>query len=207
MLKSLFGKGYYFFFRAWRRVQGLIDLRKPILGFCGKGVVIHPSAVLPNPLSIFIGDGTHIWDHSFLGTYFNGQIHVGTNSIINSYARLNAYEGNIKVGKDSTLNEFSLISCGGGGVVIGNGVRIGAHTMIVASNHATEDRETPIWRQGIISEGVIIHDGVWIGSNVVVLDGIEIGEGTIIGAGSVVTKDIPPYSVAVGVPVKVLRQR
>jgi len=207
MLKSFFGKGYCFFYRAWRRIQGLVDLRKVILGSCGKRVVIYPSAIIPNPLSLFLADGVHLLDHSFFCTYFDGQIHIGANSIINSYARLSTYEGNIEIGQDSTLNEFSMINCAKGGVKIGNGVRIGAHTVIFASNHTSEDREIPIWQQGLTSEGVTIHDGVWIGSNVMILDGIEIGEGSIIGAGAVVTKNIPPYSIAAGVPAKVLRQR
>lgn len=53
----------------------------------------------------------------------------------------------------------------------------------------------------------IIDDDVWIGRNAIILPVVHIGKGTIIGAGAVVTKDIPPYSVAVGVPAKVIRNR
>ncbi|MBA2748254.1 MAG: acyltransferase, partial [Tatlockia sp.] len=56
-------------------------------------------------------------------------------------------------------------------------------------------------------QGVVIEDNCWLGYGVKVLDGVTIGEGSVIGAGAVVTKDIPPYSVAVGVPAKVVRSR
>ena len=54
---------------------------------------------------------------------------------------------------------------------------------------------------------MVIHDDVWIGLNVVVLQGVTIGQGSIIGAGSVVTRDVPPFSIARGVPAKVVRSR
>jgi acetyltransferase-like isoleucine patch superfamily enzyme len=53
----------------------------------------------------------------------------------------------------------------------------------------------------------IIEDNVWIGANCIIMKGITIGEGSVIGAGSIVTKDIPPYSIAVGVPAKVIKNR
>ena len=54
---------------------------------------------------------------------------------------------------------------------------------------------------------VVIGSNVWIGANAIVLPGVTIGKGSVIGAGIVVTKDIPPYSVAVGVPAKVIKSR
>jgi galactoside O-acetyltransferase len=56
------------------------------------------------------------------------------------------------------------------------------------------------------SEPIVIEDKVWIGSNVVVLPGVTIGYGAVIGAGSVVTRDIPPMTVAVGTPCRVVRR-
>ena len=59
----------------------------------------------------------------------------------------------------------------------------------------------------VVLGSVTVEDDVWIGSNCVILPGVTIGCGSVIGAGAVVTKDIPPYSIAVGVPAKVLKQR
>jgi acetyltransferase-like isoleucine patch superfamily enzyme len=53
----------------------------------------------------------------------------------------------------------------------------------------------------------VIEDGVWLGCGVTVLRGLRIGKGSVIGAGSVITNDIPPYSIAVGIPAKVIRKR
>jgi len=207
MMKSFLGKGYYILFRLIRQILGSIDLRKVILGSRGKGILIQPSAVISNPLALYIKDNVQLLDHSFFWTHQKGEIQIGASSIINSYARLSAFDGKIEIGENSTLNEFSIISCASGGVRIGNGVRIGAHTVVVATNHKSDDLAIPIWQQGLISEGITIRDGAWIGSNVMILDGVEIGEGSIIAAGAVVTKSIPPYCIAAGVPAKVLRRR
>ncbi|WP_264367794.1 DapH/DapD/GlmU-related protein [Paraglaciecola mesophila] len=61
--------------------------------------------------------------------------------------------------------------------------------------------------QGIVTAPVIIKDNVWIGYGVTILKGVEIGEGSIVAAGSVVTKNIPPYSIAGGIPSKVIKMR
>ena len=56
-------------------------------------------------------------------------------------------------------------------------------------------------------EKIIIGNDVWIGSNVTILDGVTIGDGAIIGTGAVVSKDIPPYAIAVGCPIRIIRYR
>jgi len=74
-------------------------------------------------------------------------------------------------------------------------------------NHIYKDPKTPIRLQEIRAIGIIIEDDVWLGVGSTVLDGVTIGKGSVIGAGAVVTKDIPPYSIAVGVPAKVIKKR
>jgi galactoside O-acetyltransferase len=61
--------------------------------------------------------------------------------------------------------------------------------------------------QGITAEGIVVEDDVWLGSGAIVLDGVHIGRGSVIGAGAVVTEDLPPYSIAVGSPARVVRDR
>ena len=58
----------------------------------------------------------------------------------------------------------------------------------------------------MINERVILEDNVWIGDNVTVLPGVTIGKGSIIGSNAVVSKSIPPYSIAVGIPARVIKQ-
>lgn len=111
-----------------------------------------------------------------------------------------------KVGKNSSLNTGVLID-GFGGVTIGEGVRIAAYVTINTADHDFEDTSKKIMEQGYICSEVRIEDDVWIGAHVCINKGISIGKGSVIGSGSVVTKDIPPYSIAVGNPCRVIKQR
>lgn len=94
-----------------------------------------------------------------------------------------------------------------GNVIIKENVAIGPNTVIIGANHNFENISVPINKQGSNSKGILIECNVWIGANVTVLDGVTIGEGSVIGAGSVVSKSIPAFSVAVGVPCRVIKTR
>jgi acetyltransferase-like isoleucine patch superfamily enzyme len=80
-------------------------------------------------------------------------------------------------------------------------------TSIVGYSHTFEDPTTPIVEQPITAKGIRIGSDVWLGTQVTVVDGVTVGDGAVIGAGSVVTHDVPPRTVAVGVPARVLRKR
>jgi len=112
----------------------------------------------------------------------------------------------VKIGRKSTLNQGVIID-GFGGVEIGEGVRIAAYAVINTADHAFDDVTRPIHEQGFVVASVKIENDVWIGAGVKINKGVTIGEGSVIGSGAVVTKDIPPYSIAAGVPCKVLRSR
>jgi len=86
---------------------------------------------------------------------------------------------------------------------IGDGVMIAPSVTITTTGHPIHPELREDFRR--FSKPIVIEDRVWIGSNVVVLPGVTIGYGSVIGAGSVVTRDIPPLSVAVGVPCRVVR--
>ncbi|MDO4962051.1 MAG: sugar O-acetyltransferase [Eubacteriales bacterium] len=89
-----------------------------------------------------------------------------------------------------------------GGIVIGDGCQIGHHVTIVTVNHGQE----PENRGNLHPEPVHIGKGVWIGANSTILPGISIGDYAIIGAGSVVTHDVPAYTVAAGNPARLIRK-
>ncbi|MFH0846039.1 MAG: acyltransferase [Patescibacteria group bacterium] len=90
-----------------------------------------------------------------------------------------------------------------GKVKIGNNVSIGPNVNIPGANHNIKTTES-IKTSGNEMKGTIIKDEVWIGGNSSILDGVTIEKGAVIGAGSVVTKDIPEYAIAVGAPAKVV---
>ena len=85
---------------------------------------------------------------------------------------------------------------------------MGPEVVIYTSGHKFDRTDIPMMEQGNTdAEPVTIGDDVWIGRRVMIMPGVTIGNGCVIGAGAVVTKDIPPYSVAGGVPAKVLKSR
>lgn len=107
---------------------------------------------------------------------------------------------NTRVGENVFINACCNVQ-DQGGVRIGNDCLIGHAVVIATLNHA----EDPLQRQSLTARPVLIEDYVWIGSHVTICPGVTIGYGSIIGAGAVVTKDVPPLSVAVGVPARVIR--
>ncbi len=137
---------------------------------------------------------------------FEYSIEVGKSSVVKDHSRLCPRTGFIKIGQRCSINPFCVL-LGYGGITIGNDVRIASHTTITAFNHDFDDIEQTIIEQGNSCRGITIEDDVWIGAGVRVLDGVTIGKGSVIGAGSVVTKDVPSYSVFVGVPAKMLQIR
>lgn len=91
---------------------------------------------------------------------------------------------------------------------IGNYVMMGEDCTIIASNHRFDRTDIPMMQQGFSEERpVTIGNDVWIGDRVMILPGVQIGDGCIIGAGSIVTHDVPPYSIAAGNPARVIKHR
>lgn len=126
--------------------------------------------------------------------------------------------GNIKLGRFVSINGPSTrVSSRIYGIEIGSFTSIASNVVIQEDYHRT-DRPTSYFifknifqdsiSKDIYSKGpIIIEEDVWIGSNSVILSGIKIGRGSVIGAGSIVTKDIPRYSIVVGNPAKVIKSR
>jgi acetyltransferase-like isoleucine patch superfamily enzyme len=78
---------------------------------------------------------------------------------------------------------------------------------LICGNHTFVRRDLPIRSQPTEELPITIGDDVWLGASAIVLGGVSIGEGSVVGAGSVVTQDLPPYSIARGVPARVVGVR
>jgi acetyltransferase-like isoleucine patch superfamily enzyme len=140
------------------------------------------------------------------GFSFGGRILVSEWVIISDGVIIATYGGAIEIAARAYIGPYCVLY-GHGGLVIGRNTMIGAHTVIVPANHGYERVDVPMNLQPLTRKGINIGDDVWIGSGCRVLDGIRIGKGAVIGAGSVVTRDIDPYSIAFGVPAVVVRSR
>jgi maltose O-acetyltransferase len=115
------------------------------------------------------------------GAYFGYDVEIGDYSSIGTNARLDAAAG----------------------IVIGNHVMMAPDVVIVTANHKHDDITRPMTGQGFERKPVIIEDDVWIGTRAIILPGVRIGRSSIIGAGAVIAKDVPPFSVAVGNPAQI----
>jgi acetyltransferase-like isoleucine patch superfamily enzyme len=119
---------------------------------------------------------------------------------------LHAHGGAITLGANVYLGPYTVIY-GHGGVEIGDHTLVSMHCRILSSNHAVPPPGTIIRSQPDLPRRTKVGRDVWLGAGVTVLGGVTIGDGCVVGAGAVVSKDLPPYSVAMGVPAVVVRQR
>jgi acetyltransferase-like isoleucine patch superfamily enzyme len=175
----------------------------------GRGVVFGRSLVIRQPAKIEIGNGTLIDDRSILtvrGSARSG-ISIGRDVFVGRDTTLNSRDGTIEIG-DSVVLSSSVRIGSTSRVVLGKHVLVGAFSYIGGASRKFDRLDVPIAHQGSeLRGGVVIEDDVFLGGGVIVNDGVRIGRGSVVGAGSVVTRDLPAYSVAVGAPAKVVRSR
>ena len=112
----------------------------------------------------------------------------------------------ISVGKRVAINVGTYID-GRGGITMGDNILIGPNCVISSTGHGTESTDIPMAEQAVQYGHIKIGNDVWLGANVFVKMGVTIHDGCVLAAGSVVTTDVPPYSVYGGVPAKLISQR
>ena len=124
------------------------------------------------------------------------KVNIEKNAVFSAKVSLGSRSG---IGINARIN---------GRCVIGNDVMMGTDCVIITRSHRHDRTDIPMMDQGFEEERpVFIGNDVWLGDRVIILPGVHIGDGCIIGAGSVVTRDIPPYSVAAGIPAKDIKDR
>lgn len=158
------------------------------------------------PRRIVLGRGVKFLRGAVVMADALGRIELGDNSTICRYSVVQSVGGIIQIGSDSLVGDFCNLF-GQGNLTIGNSVMIASGVRIIPNQHTFDDPLIPIGHQPCRSQGIVIKDGVWIGANACILDGVTIGSGAIVGAGSVVTRDIPGYAIACGVPAKIIKYR
>ncbi|MEZ5379387.1 MAG: acyltransferase [Acidimicrobiales bacterium] len=142
-------------------------------------------------------------------------IRIGTDTLIGPYVSLSAgmvpgqellHDGIVRIGDRCLIGRHSSI-VGHYSITIEDDVFFGPNVYVTDQNHGVADPHLPIGRQSVGEKPVLIGAGSWLGANVVVLPGVTIGKHVAVGAGSVVTRDLPDHSVAVGSPARVVKQQ
>lgn len=163
----------------------------------------------------FWGEGSII---SWRAYHLKGLEHisVGEQTLLGRHVQLTAwtefkqqhFNPEIIIGNHCYIREGTHITAIGK-IQIGNGLLTGTNVLITDNAHGMANRDAlhvcPIERSLSYKGPIVIGDNVWLGNNVCVMGGVSIGQGCIIGANAVVTKEIPPFSVAVGIPAKVIK--
>ena len=167
------------------------------------------SIILINYYRIFgirCGKGTTINKKLMISGYLN-RIQIGKKCSFHEGIRIVVNrQGKLVVGDNTLISANVNINSGIERINIGSNVMIAANTYIINNDHDIFDNLS-VRNSGHISKCITINDNVWIGANCVILKGVNIGEGAIIGAGSIVTKDIIPYSVNHGIPCRFVKYR
>jgi acetyltransferase-like isoleucine patch superfamily enzyme len=174
-------------------------------------LMIHPYATRPRlwtrlfvyPFIIKRGKGSIIRRKARLDLIPNRKFSIGYRTIIEDYTIINNGMGDIIIGDRCAItSRVKLV----GPVKLGNLVTIGSGAQITGLTHNFEDVTRPIKDQGVAPNITIVEDNVWIGGNSVIIQGLRIGTHCIIASGSVVTRDVPSYSVVAGNPARVIKQ-
>lgn len=154
--------------------------------------------------NIFIGDQVVIHDRKS-----NGNVYIDDRVCIHQDTIIEIGDGGcITISSDTHIQPRCHLSAYKGSINIGSNVQIAPTCGFYPYDHNFDNLNENIRNQSLRTRGgIILEDEVWLGFNVTVLDGVRIGKGSVIGAGSVVNKNIPPYSIAAGVPAHVIKKR
>ncbi|GHA56824.1 acetyltransferase [Pontibacter akesuensis] len=128
---------------------------------------------------------------------------IGENAVIEDYAVINNGMGHVHIGRNTFIGLFNVII---GPVTLGENIIFAQNVVLSGLNHGYKDISVPIKKQPCTTAEIRIEDDCWIGANVVVTAGVSIGKHSIVAAGSVVTKNVPPYTIVGGNPARILKQ-
>jgi acetyltransferase-like isoleucine patch superfamily enzyme len=156
----------------------------------GEGSVIGPPARVTMPEAIHIGNGVIIHEHAWI-------------SVVDAVP---GYTPKLTIGDGTHIDRLCHIACVGE-IEIGPDVLCGERVLIGDTYHGYEDPDLPIIKQPMATpQNVRIERGVFIGLGVLIMAGVTVGEHAYLGAGSVVTRDVPPRTVVVGNPARPVRR-
>jgi acetyltransferase-like isoleucine patch superfamily enzyme len=156
-----------------------------------------------NPFFHKKGKGTIIRKRTRLDVLPFNKFELGNHSVIEDFCTVNNGVGDVIIGNGSLIGMGNVII---GPVSIGNDVIFAQNNVLSGLNHEYEDINRPIKSQGVTTKPILIKDETWIGANCFIAAGITIGKHCIVAGGSVVTKDVPDFSIVAGNPARILKQ-
>lgn len=155
------------------------------LASCGEGCVFESGVLIFHPENVHLGKNVYLGHQTILKGYYKNELRIGESTWIGQQCFFHS----------------------AGGLTIGARVGIGPGVRILTSQHTEAGRGTPILFSPVDFAPVRIEEDADLGVGAIVLPGVTIGRGAQIGAGAVVTADIPAYTVALGVPARIVRER
>lgn len=128
---------------------------------------------------------------------------LGKKAVIEDFCCINNMVGDVYIGENAHLGLSNTVI---GPVSIGNNTILAQNIVLSGLNHGYTDPDIPIKNQKETTAQIVIEEDCWIGANSVVVAGVTIGKHSIVAGGSVVTKNVPPYTIVGGNPAKILKQ-
>lgn len=156
-----------------------------------------------NPFFHKKGKGTTVCRRTRMDVLPFQPFSMGDYSTVEDFATVNNGVGPVHIGHHTRIGIGNTII---GPVTIGNNVILAQNIVMSGLNHNYTDVNQPIYLQGETTAMITIEDDCWLGANVVITAGVTVGKHSVVAAGAVVTKSIPPFSVAVGNPARVIKQ-
>jgi acetyltransferase-like isoleucine patch superfamily enzyme len=183
---------------------GMLQLRPKAI-FLAPGVEFRNSSLCRFSKGVTLERAVVIDGLSEYGIVLGENVAIGAYSIIRASSATHIGAG-MSVGRNSSCDAYSFFGAGGL-ITIGENVIMGQYVSFHAETHNHSRIDELIRLQGITPKPIIIEDDCWVGARVTLLGGAVVRQGSIIGAGAVVNKEFPPYSIIAGVPARLLRSR
>jgi acetyltransferase-like isoleucine patch superfamily enzyme len=179
-----------------------------VLGAVGKGCFIEKGVRWQVPGRVFLGRRVMVGENCFIdANSLTSRIVLEDDVWLSRGCYVVAGPGvEIKVGQQAYIGHRCLLY-GHGGIRIGRDVLLANDVQLICGNHTFARRDVPIRSQPTEERPIVIEDDVWLGASAIVLGGVTVGQGSVVGAGAVVTQSLPPYSIARGVPARVVGVR
>ena len=159
--------------------------------------------VFVNPFIHQTGKGSVIRERTRIDVVPFNKFILGKRSVIEDFCTINNGVGDLVIGENTLIGMGNVLI---GPVTIGNNVILAQNIVMSGLNHEYRDVNVPIREQNVTTAPIKIEDDCWIAANSVITAGVTIGKHSVVAAGSVVTKDVPAFTIVAGNPARVIKQ-